>query len=78
MATACNRVNKTKINKKQKIFWETFRCVCIHCKNFCSIEFAVQELIGEGVKVWIKNTLGGRGLITLIHSFLIYLDLADL
>ena len=53
---------------RQKCFWETLRCIC---QNFISI----QELDGEvhstplpWVKVWVKNTLGGRGLITKIGN----------
>ena len=52
-----------------KIFSKTLRCICIHYQNFHP-NAAVQELGGRvhstppppWVKVWVKNTLGGRGL----------------
>ena len=50
---------------KTKRFWETFRCICIYCKNVSSIEYAVQELSGGRggggishlINEWVKNTL---------------------
>ena len=63
-------------NNSNKKLWETFRCICINCQNLISIGVASQELEGgwvslnpAWVKVWVKNTLGGRGLIvSLIRS----------
>ena len=42
---------------RQKMFWETLRCICIHCQNFISIEAAVQVL-GEGGEGSLSPPLG--------------------
>ena len=35
-----------KCNMDKKFFSETFRCICIHCQNFISVEVVVQEFGG--------------------------------
>ena len=67
MTTVCNSVKNTKAIKTKR-FWESFRCICIYCKNVSSIEVAIQELSWGGggggeegtshlIKIWVKNTL---------------------
>ena len=67
MARHGNSVNNTKAIQTKKIFERLSDAQVSNFQSFISIEVAVQELGGgftrpPSVIVWVKITLGGRGL----------------